>query len=85
MKTIKEYRLKKDVITPQTFYITKGAEVVNAIDLDFDLALIVLCDATSIESDLRTFRVCSLYETIYDDNIKYICNFGTQHVVEILQ
>lgn len=84
MKTIKEYRIKKDIITPQTFYITKGAEVVNLIDLDSDLALIVVCDSISRESDLRTFRVCSLYETIYDDSIKYIGNFGTQHVIEIL-
>jgi hypothetical protein len=84
MKTLKEYRLKKDIITSQTFYITKGAEIVNLVDLDFDLALIALCDSTSNEADLRTFRVCSLYETIYDSNIKYIGNFGTQHVIEIL-
>lgn len=84
MKTLREYRLKKDIITPQTFYITRGADVVNLIDLDLDLSLIVLCDSVNSESDLRTFRVCSLYETIYDDNIKYIGSFGNQHVVEIL-
>lgn len=84
MKTLKEYRIKKDIITPQTVYVTRGAEVVNLIDLGFDLSLIVLCDSTSSVSDLRTFRVCSLYETIYDDNIKYIGSFGSQHVIEIL-
>ena len=84
MKTIKVYRLKKDVFTPQTVYITKGAEVVNLIDLDFDLGLIVVCDSTSSESDLRTFKVCDTFTTIYDDRIKYIGNFGAQHVIEIL-
>lgn len=84
MKTIKEYRLRKDIITPQTFYITKGAKIVNLIDLGFDLSLIVVCDSTENETDLRTFKVCSLYETIYESDIEYIGNFATQHVIEIL-
>jgi hypothetical protein len=84
MKTLKEYRLKKDIVAPQTIYITRGADIVNLIDLDFDLALIVLCDSTEIATNLRTFKVCDLYATIFDDNIKYIGNFKNQHVIEIL-
>ena len=84
MKTIKEYRLNKDLITPQTLYITKDACIVNLVDLDFDLALITISDYTEQATELRTFKICNTYEPIYEDNIKYIGSFGTQHVIEIL-
>jgi hypothetical protein len=84
MKTLKEYRLKKDLIAPQTLYITKGARVVNLIDLGFDLSLIILCSSTETNTDLRTFKVCNLYEVIYYDNIEYVGNFDEGHVIEIL-
>ena len=84
MKTIKEYILNKDIVTPQTLYITKGAKVENLVDLDFDLALIVTCDLTEQETELRTFKVCSLYETIHERDIAYIGNFGAKHIIELL-
>lgn len=84
MKIIKEYRLKKEIITTQTFYITKNADVVGTADFDFDIGLFVICDATTAETDLRTFKICYSYETIYEDNIKYIGTVGTQHIIEIL-
>ena len=86
MKIIKEYRIKKDIITPQTLYINKGADIVSLVDLGYnELAIFTLCDPLSADTDLRTFKVCQTYATIYDNNIKYIGNFElNQHVVEIL-
>ena len=84
MKHIKEYRLQKDTIAPQTAYITKGADIVNLIDLGFDVALIVVCNYPEMQTELRTFKVCNLTEILYEDNIRYIGNFGEQHLVEIL-
>ena len=84
MKTLKQYNIKKDLITPQTCYITRGAEIVSLLDLGFDLALVALCDITETNLDLRTFKICSSFESIYEDNIRYIGNFGEQHVIEIL-
>ena len=84
MKVLKEYRINKNQTAPQTIYITSGADIVNLIDLDFDVALIALCDKAEFATDLRTFQVCDLASTIYEDNIKYIGNFGAQHLIEIL-
>ena len=83
MQKIKEYKLKKDVIAPQTIYVTKNAKVVNLVDLDYDLTLIVVCDALEQDNDLRTFKICDSYANIYEENITYIGNFGNQHVIEI--
>ena len=86
MKIIKEYRLKKNVIATQTLYINKGAEIVSLVDTGYDeFAIFTLCDTLSTDTDLRTFKVCPTYATIYDNNIKYIGNFElNQHVIEIL-
>ena len=85
MKTIKEYRIKKDIITPQTVYITKGASVVKLLDLGYnELALFVLCDPLQNDSDLRTFKICSTHETLYTDAVCYIGTFDNQHVIELL-
>ena len=84
MRTIKEYHIDKDKIIPQTIYATKNAEVVNVVLTDFDLDIITLCDSTETSTDLRTFKICNVGEIIYDNNIRYVGNFGTQHVIEIL-
>ena len=85
MKVIKDYRLKKDDITPQPLYITKGAEIVNILELDsLELALFVLCDKSESNTELRTFQVYDTWSTIYEDNIVYVGSIGTRHVIEIL-
>ena len=86
MKIIKEYRIKKDIITAQTLYINKGAEIVSLVDLGYnELAILTICDPLSTDTDLRTFKVCTTYATIYDNNVKYVGNFElNQHVIEIL-
>ena len=86
MKTIKEYLLDKKCVTPQTAYLTRNAEVVGVQDTLKGLVLLAVVDPTETLTDLRTFKVCSIEETIYADNLKYIGNFqsivGVQHVVE---
>ena len=85
MKIIKEYRLRKDLITPQTLYITKNAEIVNIVDIDdFDVALIAVCDALEQSTDLRTFQIHASYTNIYENDFKYIGAFKSQHIIEIL-
>ena len=86
MKVIKEYRLKKDIIATQTLYINKGAEIVSLVDMGYnELALFTLCDPLSTDTDLRTFRVCPTYATIYDNDIRYVGSFElNQHVIEVL-
>ena len=85
MKTIKDYRLKKDCVTTQTLYITSGAEIVNIVDLDFDVALIVVSTVPEVTTELRTFKLCDSHEYIYHDNIKYLgVTKDNQHVIEIL-
>lgn len=86
MKYIGEFRMSKGVFAPQTFYMPKGAEVINVGDRDFDIALAVIYDYPTItqETDLRTFKICGSNEIVCEDNIKYVGSFGSQHVIEIL-
>ena len=85
MKTIREYRLRKELVGNQTCYITKDAEVVGIEDLDYnEVALFALCDSIESATDLRTFRLCTTYETVYDDTVAYIGHIGTLHILEIL-
>ena len=85
MKTIREYRLRKELVGNQTCYITKDAEIVGVEDLGYDeVALFALCDAVEISTDLRTFRICHTYENIYDNSIRYVGHVCTQHIIEIL-
>ena len=85
MKYIGEFRMSKDIFTPQTFYIPKGAEVINVCDQDFDIALVVMYDYPAVqETDLRTFKICGSNEIVCEDNIKYVGSFGLWHIIEIL-
>ena len=85
MKVIKEYKLQKDTLTPQTLYITKGAEFVGVTDNGFDYVIFALCDYTEVNTELRTFQLFNTHSNIYENTIKYIGYCGTnQHIIEIL-
>jgi hypothetical protein len=84
LKVVKEYKLKKDLITPQSLYITKGAKIVSVTE-DYDFVLFALCDYTEVNTELRTFQIYFTHANIYNDNIRYIGYCGNnQHIVEIL-
>jgi hypothetical protein len=85
VKIVREYRLRKELVGNQTCYITKGAEVVGIEDLGYnEVALFAICDSVESTTDLRTFRLCNTYETIYDNAIAYVGRAGALHVLEIL-
>ena len=86
MKVIKEYLLNKDEISKQTLYLPKKAEIVGVQNFNDSLRLIVLGSPGEFTT-LRTFKVCSSEETIYNDTVKYIGSYlgdyGLRHIVEI--
>lgn len=85
MKAVKEYKLQKDILTPQTLYITKGAELVGVTDNDFDYVIFALCDYAEPNTELRTFQVFNSHSNIYENHIKYVGHCGSnQHIIEIL-
>jgi hypothetical protein len=84
VKVLKDYHIAKDNIASQTLYITKNASIVAVADNDFDFTIVALCPAHELDTELRTFKVYSTYETIYEDNIQYLGTIGNQHIIEIL-
>ena len=84
MKVLKDYHISKDDIAPQTLYIAKDASIVAVIDDGFDFAIIALCAAHELETNLRTFQIYGTNEFIYEDNIQYLGTVGNRHIIEIL-
>ena len=88
MKVIKEYLLDKTNVAKQALYITQGADIVYIRDTDIGLMLYCIVNATENKTELRTFKICSVSENIYEDDIKYLGAFqssvGMRHVIEII-
>lgn len=87
MKTLKEITLDSAVLTPQTVYLAKGAEVLDLAVEDKILKLTILKDIDAENNQLRTFKICTKDENIYFDAVKYIGSFetmlGKRYLLEI--
>lgn len=88
MKTIKEYFLNKKTVSPQTLYMPVGAKIVNILENGSNVRLVTVIDPNETLTNLRTFKICTNTESIYNDNIEYlgsfISAFGDRHVIELL-
>jgi hypothetical protein len=88
MKNFKEYLLDKKCTLPQSIYLPKKAEAVSVYDTEKGLKLLALVSSIELETDLRTFKICTVDENIYMDNIRYIGSFtsitGLKHVIEVI-
>lgn len=88
MRVIKEYRLNKDCVSTQTIYLPRGAEPLAVRNTPSGLLLQAMSDFAETETELRTFKICSVEENIYVDAINYIDNFesstGIRHVLEFV-
>ncbi len=88
MRTIKSYLLDKSSIGIQSLYLPSDAKLVSIQDTDIGLTMFAVTDPNNHRTDLRTFKICSADETIYNDNIVYIGSYksdnGIRHVVETI-
>ena len=90
MYVINEYFLEDNNTSPQTLYLPEDAEVVSVANTSKGISLFVLADQLKTNSNLHTFEICSTYDRVYSDKVKYIGMYfsdtlGVRHVIELLQ